>query len=322
MIANSFCSDVFDNAHHAGGLVQKIKRSFVLGPKYFFFDLPRYFHGRRALNLPTWDLKALWSPLHEFGDKVWCSLPLPPHYVEALNRLHEAGVQLTIPRRRLEGLLRVWWTTRDVPGDVIECGSYRGATALLLALLGRLNHLRQNTLMLDTFAGIPATTKFDVSRRSGEFLPACDQQVVIRRQATELGVAERVEILAGLFSESFTCLEERDPRFAFAHIDANIYQGTLEACCFTIPRISTGGAAVFDDYNGPCDLGARLAIEQFFAGAQADLIPLAGSSVWTRVGNACNPNSRAAARPDHGTPNPRHLTSPREEIGSSASTKD
>jgi O-methyltransferase len=96
-------------------------------------------------------------------------------------------------------------------------------------------------------------------------------------------VDDRVEVCQGLFCDTFKTLEKRDLKFAFVHIDANIYQGTLEACQFTVPRISSGGAVVFDDYNGPCDLGARLAIDQFFSGREVRLLPLAGSSVWLRA---------------------------------------
>src|SRR5262249_46303469 len=156
------------------------------------------------------------------------------------------GIRLTIPRVRLEALLRAWWDTRAVGGDVIECGAYRGATSLLLALLGRLNDVPQKTLMLDTFRGMPAVSGYDLGRRHGEFEPPGDQVEVIRRQAAALGVADRIEVHPGLFADSFRALAGRELRFAFVHIDANVYQGTLEACAFTVPRVPPGGVVVFD----------------------------------------------------------------------------
>jgi hypothetical protein len=275
--------DVFDKSHHASTVFQKLKRSLELGPKYYALDLPRYLGGRRSLNLRPWDWKALFSPIREFRSRPATRLPLPPGYPEALERLREAGVRLTIPRNRLEGLLGVWWSTRDLPGDTIECGCYRGATSLLLALLDGMNGIERTTLMLDTFAGMPETSRHDLSRQAGEFLPSGDAVARIREQVSVLGVDDRVEVCQGLFCDTFKTLEKRNLKFAFVHIDANIYQGTLEACQFTIPRTSSGGAVVFDDYNGPCDLGARLAIDQFFSGRAIRLLPLAGSSVWLRA---------------------------------------
>jgi hypothetical protein len=271
---------VFDDSHYAPTVLQKVARCFQLGPKYYALDLPRYFRSRRALHLSPWDVAALINPLREFRRRPFVQFPLPPHYEDALEQLAENHVRLTIPRLRLEALLGLWWTTRAVPGPVIECGSYRGATALLIALLGKLNGLKQTTFMLDTFAGMPRPSRHDFSRTAGEFVPGQEQVTRIRQQAAALGIEDRIEVYQGLFAETFALLRQRPLQFAFVHIDANIYQGTLEACTFGMPRLADGGAVVFDDYNGVCDLGARLAIDQYLAGTTLKPQPLAASSAY------------------------------------------
>ncbi len=55
-----------------------------------------------------------------------------------------------------------------------------------------------------------------------------------------------------------------------------------EACEFIIPRTTAGGIVVFDDYNGMCDLGARLAIDEYFAAHRGRLRSLAESSAFYR----------------------------------------
>ena len=124
--------------------------------------------------------------------------------------------------------------------------------------------MKQNVLLLDTFSGMPAPSIYDAGRSAGEFVPAADQAAILRQQATKLGVADQVKVHCGLFSETFAALNTDPLRFAFAHIDANIYSSTLEACEFVMPRMNEDGAVVFDDYNGVCDLGARLAIDRYF----------------------------------------------------------
>jgi hypothetical protein len=273
---------VFDDSHHAATLPRKCWRALQLGPKYYLWDLPRYFAHRGRRGLPLWDPRALTNPLREFRPQAPPADALPPAYEQALARFAEVGIQLTIPRQRLGKLLQVWWQTRVVPGDFIECGAYRGATSLLIALLGRLHGVAQRVHICDTFAGMPAVSGYDLGRQDGEFRPPSDQVEVVRRQAEALGVSERVAIHQGLFADTLPPLTAGDVRFALVHIDANIYQGTLDACRLTIPHVARGGAVVFDDYNGVCDLGARLAIDEYFAGQGVRPLPLTASSacVW------------------------------------------
>jgi predicted O-methyltransferase YrrM len=275
--------DVFDDSHYAPTLGRKLVRAVQLGPKYYLWDLPRYFVHRRVMGLPVWDLGSLINPIREFHPRISPRLELPPGYDRAVARLREAGVRFALPRARLEGLVRVWWATSSTVGDVIECGSYRGATGLFLAVLGREHGLNQTCLLLDTFRGSPAPSRFDGARKASEFNLSSDEVEIIRRQAAALGVAERVKIHAGLFSDTFAALEERPLAFAFAHIDANMYSSTREACDFVLPRMSTGGAVVFDDYNGVCDLGARLAIDRCLRDRPERPQPLAASSAFVRV---------------------------------------
>ena len=119
--------DPFDKSHHACTLSQMLKRSLELGPKYYCWDLPRYFVERGRLGLSVLDPGVFINPVRETCRRVHHEFELPPSLPESLRLLGTAGVRLTIPPRRLEGLVGGWWATRNTPGDVIECGSFRGA---------------------------------------------------------------------------------------------------------------------------------------------------------------------------------------------------
>lgn len=288
-------SPPFSTDHYAAGFLAKLRRAAGAGPAYYFCYLPRYLRHRRRLGL-MWDAAAWTLPLREFRPARHHRLPLPPAYGELLAALAKAGVKVCLPPLRFEALAAAWWSARDVAGDVIECGSYEGASALALAVLGRLHGKEQKVLMLDTFHGLPPVGETDAFRRSGEFEPAKDQILRIGSQAARLGVADRIEIHAGLFADSFTRLARRELRFAFVHVDANVYEGTDQACAFTLPRAAEGGVVVFDDYNGPFDLGARLAIDRHLAGRPEALRDLAWSSAWIRIsGPALSPGSLSQA---------------------------
>lgn len=273
---------VFSTENYATGLAQRLRRGFELGPKYYIADVPRYLSRRRKLGLPVLDPGILWNPFRSFVHRTYIPVSLPPFYLQALDELESAGVQLDNPQPRIEALTGLWWQSveQGVPGDVIECGAYRGATSLLLAVLGKLGQIDQKVLMLDTFSGMPAPSQHDMTRSSGEYKPPVGWIETIEQQVEELAVRDRVDLHQGLFSQTFETLGPQELRFSLAHIDANIFQGTLEACEFTLPRMSKGGSIVFDDYNGLCDLGARLAIDSSLAGGDLSPQPLAECSAY------------------------------------------
>ena len=276
-------SGVFDPSHYAATLGEKVWRSAQLGPRYYLWDLPRYFYHRRTRKLGIWDPAVFTNPLREFQPECRTAWELPPGYPEALQLFADLGLKLTIPQQRLEALASAWWQVRHLSGDVIECGAYQGATSLFLALLGRLLGISQKVLLLDTFAGIPEVSPYDLSRQTGEFRAPRDQIAVIQHQARILEVQDRIEIHKGLFNETFTKLAGSTLAFRLVHIDANVYQATLEACTFTLPRVVPGGIMVFDDYNGVCDLGARLAIDECLAERRLEPQPLAATSAYLRL---------------------------------------
>ena len=104
-MTSSRSTGVFDDAHYASGILQKVRRGLELGPKYYFWHLPRYFCHRRRLGLSTCDWTALWNLFREVRPKVHWAAPLPDGYDEALDLLDRACVRLTMPRVRLETLV-------------------------------------------------------------------------------------------------------------------------------------------------------------------------------------------------------------------------
>ena len=240
--------------------------------------MPRYLLQRRELRLPGFDFAVIGNPLREFHFQAYHELPLPPAFEKALSLSYDAGVRFSQPPVRLEAVAAAWWASHDTPGDVIECGAYRGATSLLLATLGRLHNVQQRIMVLDTFQGTPATSRFDGRRPTCEFVPPGDQVRIIQAQAKRLQVDDRLEVCQGLFSDTFASWSGRKLQFSFVHIDANIYEGTLDACEYCIPRTAPGGRIVFDDYNGLNDLGARLAIDQALMPLGVRPVPLAHCS--------------------------------------------
>jgi O-methyltransferase len=142
-------------------------------------------------------------------------------------------------------------------GDFVEAGSYRGGTALLLKL--ELERAKSSKVfhIMDSFEGMKAVSTGADRHRVGDLSDTSLEGV----QAV-VGTGPNLDYRKGWIPETFKGLEDR--RFAFAHIDLDLYQSILDACTFVYPRMVPGGAMVFDDYGFPNNPGARRAVDEFF----------------------------------------------------------
>ena len=152
---------------------------------------------------------------------------------------------------------------RKVEGDFFECGVDRGGSARFIA---NVMHGAGKTLHLfDTFGGMPATDGSVDYHQEGDFPEVPTEQV-----SAFVGHEAEVMIHKGLIP--YTFMGMGDVQIAFAHVDVDIYESTKACCEFIYPRLSRGGVIVFDDYARPTCQGARIAIDEYFAGK--DSFPL------------------------------------------------
>jgi len=145
-----------------------------------------------------------------------------------------------------------------VPGEVWECGVYKGGTAALLAAYLRDRHPDKTLRLFDTFAGMPATDPAKDLHAKGDFADTSVAAV-----AAYVGAVRACDVHPGLIPQSFAGLEAS--RIAFAHVDLDIYSAVRDCLAFVWPRVSFGGVVVLDDYGFPTCPGARAAVDEFFA---------------------------------------------------------
>jgi O-methyltransferase len=156
----------------------------------------------------------------------------------------------------------LWQTLRQAlrqPGDVVECGVFRGGTALLAARAiaasapqGRQLHL------FDSFQGFGQSVSGEESFRPGE-LARTSQEHVRALLADHPGV----RLHAGFIPETFEGLDLGP--VAWAHVDLDVEVATRAAIGYLYPRLVPGGFLVFDDYGFPSCAGARRAVDEAFA---------------------------------------------------------
>jgi O-methyltransferase len=143
-----------------------------------------------------------------------------------------------------------------VEGDFVEAGVYRGGTARMLRRL--LDTTRGKRLHLfDTFAGMPKTDRQRDFHKEDDF-----DDTSVDAVSSFVGRDEWIEYHPGFIPDTFRGQEGL--RFAFAHIDVDIYQSIIDCCEFIYPRVNSGGIILFDDYGVASCPGARAAVDAFF----------------------------------------------------------
>jgi O-methyltransferase len=168
-----------------------------------------------------------------------------------------AAPRTLVSRDRCYQLYALLRHSLAVPGDVWECGVYRGGTAAMLAaiLADHDRGQRRRLHLFDTFVGMPETDATRDLHHAGDFQDTSAESV---RRA--IGHESIVVLHPGVIPATFAGLEQA--RIALAHVDVDIYQLVVNCSDFIYPRLSIGGALVFDDYGFPSCPGARSAVDE------------------------------------------------------------
>lgn len=144
---------------------------------------------------------------------------------------------------------------KDIEGDVIEFGVFRGGSLLAMA-----RNTNKTIYGLDTFEGLPMLSKDD-----GLILKLYRESMNDNNFNKVKKVFENysnVMLLKGLVKQSLLYFESN--KFCFAYVDLDLYEGTKQALEFLIPRMNKGGIIVIDDFYSKIYTGVKKAVLEFF----------------------------------------------------------
>jgi len=143
---------------------------------------------------------------------------------------------------------------KNIPGDVVECGVYKGGCARLLATI----FSDKNILLFDSFSGmIEDDSHPNGHHKKGEF-----SDTTLESVQEYLDDKPNCCFHPGWFPHSSNFLTNET--FSFVHIDFDLYQSTKSAVELFWPRLNTKGIILFDDYDWePCP-GVNTTILEYF----------------------------------------------------------
>lgn len=177
---------------------------------------------------------------------------------------------------------------REIPGDLVECGVWRGGSVLAMILtLQELGVDDREIYLFDTFEGMTEPTELDVSAQEsaletwreastsgahawGEvFGPEVFSEQAVAELLADTGYpTARMHLVRGPVEET---VPDRAPaRISLLRLDTDWYESTRHELRHLYPRLSEGGAMIIDDY-GHWE-GARRAVDEYFASEARPLL--------------------------------------------------
>lgn len=169
---------------------------------------------------------------------------------------------------------------RQVAGDFVECGVWRGGNSILAADVFRSLRSDRSVWLFDTFAGMteptaadvnfrgePADAKFRMSRRAdhNDWCYAPIEEVEANFAKVGL-LGAQVRFIKGDVAQTLSGAGDLPETIAVLRLDTDWYESTKMELAKLYPRLAPGGVLIIDDYGHWG--GARKAVDEYFVGTE------------------------------------------------------
>jgi O-methyltransferase len=149
----------------------------------------------------------------------------------------------------------------SVAGDLIEAGSWRGGSSILMrATLDSLGAEDRTVWVADSFQGFPAPDPIADQDGGGSghastlapYFAAFDYLAApldeVQESFARLGYVHGVKFVPGFFEQTLPTLADGKRRWSVIRLDGDTYDVTLLALRCLYPSLSNGGYLIVDDY--------------------------------------------------------------------------
>lgn len=153
--------------------------------------------------------------------------------------------------------------THKIPGDIVECGVWKGGSAMLaaLTLLQLKSTLNRRLFLFDTFSGMAQPgdndisasgedareiwSKTNVGKQTNWCLAGLDE---VRRNMDSTGYPpDRITYVEGRVEDTLPRVEPQ--QISILRLDTDWYASTYHELTHLYPRLPSGGVLLIDDYG-------------------------------------------------------------------------
>jgi len=174
---------------------------------------------------------------------------------------------------------------KNIPGDFIETGVWRGGTSIFMRALLKIHDVTDRTIWAaDSFDGmpIPASSTDGADLHKLDYLRVSLDQV--KSNFARFGLLDaQVKFIKGWFCDTLPTAPVE--RLAILRLDGDMYSSTMDSLVNLYHKVSPGGYVIVDDYFSwePC----QRAVSDFLAARNlhAAILDIDGSAAYWQVGS-------------------------------------
>lgn len=213
--------------------------------------------------------------------------PWPADLPDDFRQIYERCREFTMTsRERMYALYQAvnYAVEAGIPGDLVECGVWKGGSAMVMALaLARRGSFDRKIYLYDTFSGMAQPTEKDT--KIGSSVAALDTWGTrVREGYVDWCYASLEDVKKNMASTGYPAgnivfvpgkVEETIPevapgRIAVLRLDTDWYESTAHELKFLYPLLSLHGVLVLDDYGHWA--GMKEAFDTYYAQNRAAMM--------------------------------------------------
>lgn len=150
--------------------------------------------------------------------------------------------------------------TNNIPGEIIELGTWLGGFTILMAKYLDLIDSEKCIITCDSFEGMPEKMSAGKRIETGGLLKV--NYELVKEKFKKFHVDNRITIVKGFIENSLPTMN--DKIFSFAFIDTAAYDSMKTALEFIYPRLSPNGIVAVDDYSkSNQEYATKQAVDEF-----------------------------------------------------------
>ena len=159
---------------------------------------------------------------------------------------------------------------KEVPGEIIECGVFKGASYLRFAMFREIfgNPFSKKIIGFDTFSKFPETTFQDDNKARNKFINSAGSDSISKDQLLKIldnkGLNKHVDLIEGDITETVPSYVKANPelKISLLNLDTDIYEPAVTILEHLYPKITKGGILMLDDYG--THPGETKAVDEYF----------------------------------------------------------